>query len=67
MVYGQPIKCLNKAKILLLSWKRRREPYIKSFDEWHRLVTILYAVIMHFDSLRKIEAPCWRRCANWRI
>lgn len=29
---------------------------MKSFDGWHHLLTMLYAVIMRFDSLREIEA-----------
>lgn len=32
------------------------ERYIKSFDGWHHLLTMLYAVILRFDSLREIEA-----------
>ena len=55
-VYGQLIKSLNKAKILQMSRKHGGERYVKSFDGWHHLVTMLYAVIMRFDSLREIEA-----------
>jgi hypothetical protein len=55
-VYGQLIKCLDKAKILQMSRKHGGERYVKSFDGWHHLVTMLYAVIMRFDSLREIEA-----------
>lgn len=32
------------------------EKYVKSFDGWHHLLTMLYAVILRFDSLREIEA-----------
>lgn len=55
-VYGQLIKCLNKAKIVDMSRKHGGERYVKSFDGWHHLLTMLYAVIMRFDSLREIEA-----------
>ena len=55
-VYGQLINCLNKDKIIEMSRKHGGERYVKSFDGWHHLLTMLYAVIMHFDSLREIEA-----------
>ena len=32
------------------------ERYVKTFDGWHHLITMLYAVIMRFDSLREITA-----------
>jgi len=54
--YGQLIKCLDKEKILEISRKHGGERYVKSFDGWHHLLTMLYAVIMRFDSLREIEA-----------
>ena len=55
-VYGQLIKKLNRDKILSMSRKHGGEKYVKSFDGWHHLLTMLYAVIMRFDSLREIEA-----------
>src|SRR5574344_1477682 len=55
-VYGQLIKCLDKQKILEISRKHGGEKYVKSFDGWHHLLTMLYAVIQRFDSLREIEA-----------
>ncbi len=55
-VYGQLIKCLDKEKINAISRKHGGERYVKSFDGWHHLLTMLYAVIMRFDSLREIEA-----------
>lgn len=55
-VYGQLIKCLNKDKIVEMSRNHGGERYIKSFDGWHHLLTMLYAVILRFDSLREIEA-----------
>ena len=54
-VYGQLIKCLNKDKIVEMSRNHGGERYIKSFDGWHHLLTMLYAVILRFDSLREIE------------
>ena len=55
-VYGQLINCLDKDKIIEMSRKHGGERYVKSFDGWHHLLTMLYAVIMRFDSLREIEA-----------
>ena len=58
---GQPLLCqllkfFDKDKILRLSRQNGGERYVKSFDGWHHLVVMLYAVIMHFDSLREITA-----------
>ena len=58
---GQPLLCqllkfFDKDKILRLSHKMGGERYVKSFDGWHHLVVMLYAVIMRFDSLREITA-----------
>lgn len=55
-VYGQLIKSLDRAKIVELSRKHGGEKYVKSFDGYVRLRTMLFAVIMRFDSLREIEA-----------
>ncbi len=55
-VYGQLTKRLDKDKIVEMSRKHGGERYVKSFDGWHHLLTMLYAVIMRFDSLREIEA-----------
>lgn len=54
-VYGQLIKKLNKEKILQISCSLGGERYVKSFDGFTHLLTMLYAVIMRFDSLREIE------------
>lgn len=54
-VYGQLIKLLDKAKILQISRNLGGERYVKSFDGFTHLLTMLYAVIMRFDSLREIE------------
>lgn len=55
-VYGQLIKSLDRDKIVQMSRRQGGERYVKSFDGWHHLLTMLYAVIMRFDSLREIEA-----------
>ena len=54
-VYGQLIKLLNFDKILEISKNQGGERYIKSFNAVNHLLTMLYAVIMRFDSLREIE------------
>ena len=54
-VYGQLINLLDKAKILQISRNLGGERYVKSFDGFTHLLTMLYAVIMRFDSLREIE------------
>lgn len=54
-IYGQLIKLLDKSKILQMSRKHGGERYVKSFDGFTHLLTMLYAVIMRFDSLREIE------------
>ena len=54
-VYGQLIKLLNFDKILEISQKQGGEKYVKSFNVVNHLLTMLYAVIMRFDSLREIE------------
>ena len=55
-VYGQLIKSLDREKIVEISRKYNGERYVKSFDGYTHLLTMLYAVIMRFDSLREIEA-----------
>lgn len=54
-IYGQLIKSLDKSKILRISRDHGGERYVKSFDSFTHLLTMLYAVIMRFDSLREIE------------
>ena len=54
-IYGQLIKLLDKDKILQTSRDLGGERYVKSFDGFTHLLTMLYAVIMRFDSLREIE------------
>lgn len=55
-IYGQLIKSLNCDKIVEMSRRNGGEKYIKSFDGYTHLLTMLFAVIMRFDSLREIEA-----------
>ena len=55
-VYGQLIKSLDRDKIVEMSRQNGGEKYVKSFDGYTHLLTMLYAVIMRFDSLREIEA-----------
>lgn len=55
-VFGQLVKLLDHDKIIETSRSMGGERYVKSFDAWHHLLTMLYAVIMRFDSLREIEA-----------
>ena len=55
-VYGQLIKSLDHDKIVETSRKNGGERYVKTFDGFTHLLTMLYAVIMRFDSLREIEA-----------
>lgn len=55
-VHGQLIKSLDRDKIVEMSRKNGGEKYVKSFDGYTHLLTMLFAVIMRFDSLREIEA-----------
>ena len=54
-IYGQLIKSLDREKIIEISRKYGGERYVKSFDGYTHLFTMLYAVIQRFDSLREIE------------
>ena len=54
-IYGQLIKSLDREKTVEISRKHGGEKYVKSFDGYTHLVTMLYAVIQRFDSLREIE------------
>ena len=55
-IYCQLIKSLDREKIVEFSRKHGGEKYVKSFDGYTHLLTMLYAVIQRFDSLREIEA-----------
>lgn len=54
-IYGQLIKSLDREKTVEMSRKYGGERYVKSFDGYTHLLTMLYAVILRFDSLREIE------------
>lgn len=54
-IYCQLIKSLDREKIIEKSRKHGGEKYVKSFDGYTHLLTMLYAVIQRFDSLREIE------------
>ena len=54
-IYGQLIKSLDREKIVEISRKHGGEKYVKSFDGYTHLLTMLYAVIQRFDSLSEIE------------
>lgn len=62
-IFGQLIKLLGKDKILQLSRQHGGERYVKSFDGYAHLLTMLYAVILRCDSLREIEAAM---CGEYR-
>lgn len=47
-VYGQLIKSLDREKILKMSCENGGERYVKSFDGYTHLLTMLYAVIQRF-------------------
>ncbi len=50
-VYGQLIKSLDRDKIVGIGRKHGGERYVKSFDGYTHLLTMLpYAVILRFDS-----------------
>ena len=53
---GQLLSFINHAEVLRISKEHGGEHYVKHFDSWHHLVTMLYATIMRFDSLREIQA-----------
>ena len=49
-IYGQLIKSLDREKIIKMSRKHGGEKYVKSFDGFPHLVTMLYAVIQRFPD-----------------
>jgi len=55
-VFGQLIKSLDREKIVEMSRENGGERHVKSFGGNVHLLTMLFAVIMRFDSLREIEA-----------
>ena len=52
---GQILSFIDHAEVVRISKEHGGEHYVKHFDGWHHLVTMLYATIMRFDSLREIQ------------
>ena len=52
---GQLLSFIDQADVHRISKKHGGEHYVKHFDAWHHLVSMLYAIIMRFDSLREIQ------------
>jgi len=55
-VFAQLCKYLDRDEVLKISENAGGERYRKSFDAWTHLLSMLYAIVMRFDSLREIEA-----------
>ncbi len=53
---GQLLSFIDHTEVLHISKEHGGEHYVKHFDCWHHLVTMLYATIMRFDSLREVQA-----------
>ena len=54
-IYGQLIQSPDREKIVEMSRQHGGEKYDKSFDGYTHLLTMPYAAIQRFDSLREIE------------
>ena len=54
-LYSQIIFLLDKDKILKISQELGGERYIKKFDIWYHLNSMLYTTISRLESLREIE------------
>ena len=52
---GQLLSLIDQVDVHRISKKHGGEHYVKHFDAWHHLVSMLYAIIMRFDSLREIQ------------
>lgn len=59
---GQLLNYLNKDKIVQISRENGGERYVKKFNAWCHLTVMLYAIIMRFDSLRKITSATMMEC-----
>ena len=53
-ILNQIISLINKQKLLRTAKTQGADHYVKHFDSYTHLVTMLYAVIGHFDSLREV-------------
>jgi len=61
-IYGQLIKSLDRDKIVEISRKHGEERYVKSFDGFTHLATMLYAVIMKKNLRYEVLVDCM--CQN---
>ena len=50
-LYGQLIKLIDKEKVLDLSRSKGGERYIKRFDAWTHLVTMVRLTLMYYVNL----------------
>ena len=66
-IYGQLIKSLDREKIVEMSRKHGGEKYVKSFDGYTHLLTMLYAVIQRFDSMQCVEHVAAQQIAILRV
>lgn len=53
-ILNQIISLLDKREVLKIAQRHSSDHYIKQLDSYTHLVTMLYAVIGHFDSLREV-------------
>ena len=53
-IFSQIVRLLGRDRVIALSRNNGGERYVKRFDGWTHLMTMLFAVIMRFDSLREI-------------
>jgi hypothetical protein len=53
-ILGQIIKFINRSTINRISKKYDTDRYVKKFDGYTHLVTMLYAVLKDFTSLREV-------------
>lgn len=55
-VFAQVLKLINRAKVEEISSEiSGSEKYVKKLDGYTHLVTILFGVLRHYDSLRELE------------
>lgn len=53
-IFTQIVRLLGRDRVVELSRNNGGERYVKRFDGWTHLMTMLFAIIMRFDSLREI-------------
>lgn len=66
-LYGQLINLLDKEKNLELSRSKGGERYIKRFDAWTHLVTMLWLLLCATIHCVKYLCLCWLKHENYRI